>query len=374
MTKLYYHWINRPTAGEFRTGVSLHGHTSRSNENLAFLPGVIEGTMFLPSVMRWAEKHHRRKWHEEFDYSRGYWNSPVLPEQAYDLEAKQIADEGLEPLVSLTDHDAVAACAELRAKDRPVPTSLEWTAPYKTAVFHIGLHNIPQEHADGLLKALRDYTAKPDPATLRDILKHTHGMPDALIVLNHPLSDQGRIGFEIHVSMVDDFLSNFGDFIHALELNALQPWDMNRRVAAIGTRVRLPLISGGDRHGFEPNGAINLTNATTFADFAHEIRDKKSALLFMPQTKESLRYRYAENVRMIMDYYPNLGPQAAWFSRIFYQCPDGVVRTFGELVGRRYRALDITTLALGFFSSAVDQIVRPVAPIFSGSDKQKVIG
>ncbi len=43
------------------------------------------------------------------------------------------------------------------------------------------------------------------------------------------------------------------------------------------------LISGGDRHGVEPNANINLTNATSFTEFVHEIRrQKKSNVLFMP--------------------------------------------------------------------------------------------
>jgi len=38
------------------------------------------------------------------------------------------------------------------------------------------------------------------------------------------------------------------------------------------------LVSGGDRHGVEPNANINLTNATSFTEFVHEIRRKRRAI------------------------------------------------------------------------------------------------
>ena len=31
-------------------------------------------------------------------------------------------------------------------------------------------------------------------------------------------------------------------------------------------------VSGGDRHGTEPNAVLNLTNAGVFGEFAHEVR------------------------------------------------------------------------------------------------------
>ena len=52
------------------------------------------------------------------------------------------------------------------------------------------------------------------------------------------------------------------------------------------------LISGGDRHGVEPNANINLTNAASFTEFVHEIRrEKKSNLLFMPQYAQPWKHR-----------------------------------------------------------------------------------
>src|SRR5262249_48743184 len=66
----------------------------------------------------------------------------------------------------------------------------------------------------------------------------------------------------------------------------------NCRVQELADRYGLPVISGGDRHGCEPNAALNLTNAGTFAEFAEEIRkDAYSTIAFMPQYQTPLWYR-----------------------------------------------------------------------------------
>ena len=53
-----------------------------------------------------------------------------------------------------------------------------------------------------------------------------------------------------------------------------------------------PLISGGDRHGLEPNAIVNLTNAGSFSEFVAEVReDKISDVLFMNQCREPIRLR-----------------------------------------------------------------------------------
>ncbi len=373
MTRFFYHWKNRH-AGEFRTGISLHGHTSQSKEGLGFFPSAINNMLLVPSVIHWAEQRHKRKWKEEFNYHNGYWTSPVSPEAAYDLEAEQIEQLGLKAFVSLTDHDEIAACESLRTDHRAgpdIPVSLEWTVPYKTAVFHVGMHNLPPREAQACLKSFCEYTKHPTPNILNEILKKIADMPDSLIVLNHPLSDQGQIGHEIHASMVEDFLAHHHQVIHALEINALQPWEMNGRVSKIAKEIGLPMVAGGDRHGFEPNGAINLTNAASFKEFAYEIREhKNNSILFMPQSREPLAIRYAENVQTIMDYYPELGDRASWHDRVFYRCPDGITRSLTQMVGKRFYALDITDATLGVFGFTLDEIIKPIVPLLARSDKK----
>jgi len=52
---------------------------------------------------------------------------------------RQIANLGLRPLVSLTDHDNIDA--GLALEDEPI--SVEWTVPYERSIVHLGIHNLP---------------------------------------------------------------------------------------------------------------------------------------------------------------------------------------------------------------------------------------
>lgn len=351
-----------PLLERFSAGVSLHGHTWHSHENLAFLPATIGKVRILPRVLKWAEGRYERRWRQPFEYSQGYWTSPVSPAAAYALETRQIETRGLRPFVSLTDHDSIVAHGDLSPAYPSLPISFEWTAPYrKGAVFHIGVHNLPPRSAERIVASLRNYTAHPSPAALADNLAELHALTDVLIVLNHPLSDQGRIGFEVHEPLVREFLEEHGRFIHALETNALQPHGMNRRVEAIARGAELPVVSGGDRHGFEPNGALNLTNARTFAEFVREVReDKVSHVLYLPHYYRPLKLRYSENVRAVMGKYPALAGHVSWHDRVFYRCPDGVTRSISEMAGRRRGALGAMDVAVGALGVA-NQLARPLS-------------
>ena len=57
----------------------------------------------------------------------------------------------------------------------------------------------------------------------------------------------------------------------------------------------LPVVSGGDRHGCEPNAVLNLSAAATFADFVDEIRrERRSHVVLVPQYFDPLRHRLLE--------------------------------------------------------------------------------
>ena len=365
-TAFYYSWKDNTAWKQFPTGISLHGHTWYSHEGLSFLPATIANTYVLPRILRWAENRFYQKWQAPLDYSQGYWTSPVSPEQAYKLEADQILSFGLKPLVSITDHDSIEAQELLPS----TPISLEWTAPYNGAIFHIGVHNLPAEHKHRILASLQAYSKNPDPAVLGKILSELNALPDIITILNHPLSDQGRIGFEIHAEVVLEVLERYRHTIHALEVNALQSWDINRRVTTIAEEKGFPVIAGGDRHGFEPNGAINLTNASTFAEFAHEVRhDLQTAILFMPQCNRPLKLRYSENVQTVMAEYPELPGRVYWHDRVFFKCPDGVTRALSHMTksgGPVLGAMNFGVDALG----VMNLIARPITPLFGESDRE----
>jgi len=93
------------------------------------------------------------------------------------------------------------------------------------------------------------------------------------------------------------------------------------------------LISGGDRHGVEPNANINLTNASCFTEFVHEIRrEKKSHMLFMPQYAEPWKLRLLQSTIDAFRFYPEF-PQGSrtWDERVYHPDASGAVRPLSEL-------------------------------------------
>jgi hypothetical protein len=128
------------------------------------------------------------------------WTPPLAPDEAYRLEARQIANLGLQPIVSLTDHDDIESGLALRRT--PVapaaPVSFEWTVPFGPTFFHLGVHNLPPRKPAPVFADLHDYTARPEPARLPELLEMLHAHEDLLIVLNHPLWDEADIGAPAH--------------------------------------------------------------------------------------------------------------------------------------------------------------------------------
>ncbi|HEX4104014.1 MAG TPA: hypothetical protein VHZ04_00860 [Candidatus Paceibacterota bacterium] len=373
-TNFHYKWRRSSRREKFLTGVSLHGHTWHSKENLGFLPDFAEKVSPFARLLARAEASHEKKWGEGIDYRYAYWTSPISPEDAYLLEAKQVEKENLSPLVSLSDHDETAANEELiDIHKKNVPISLEWSVPYKKFIFHVGVHNLPRAKSASLLAEMRAFTAKPDGKVLADILARLHKIPEVLIVLNHPLTDQGRIGREIPVPVVDEFLAHYGKWMHALEVNALQSWETNRRVMVIAERIGLPLISGGDRHGLEPSGMINLTNARTFQEFVHEIRDeKKSDILLMPQSRKSLFVRYAGQISEIVDRYPALKGREFWHDRVFYTGKDGVTRSLTEMSAPDSPSLAAVNQYLKLLDLAMAGFVKPISPFLARTKESDI--
>ena len=83
----------------------------------------------------------------------------------------------------------------------------------------------------------------------------------------------------------------------------------------------------------EPNANINLTNATSFTEFVHEIRrEKKSDMLFMPQYAEPWKHRLLQSTIDAIRHYPEF-PQGSrtWDERVYHPDANGVVRPLSEL-------------------------------------------
>jgi hypothetical protein len=312
-------WKQPSLAGKYRTAVSLHSHTNQSKESLLFIPAFAEKW----PLLRWALKEQVKKSVRPVDFSQAYWTPPLPPKLAFELESNQIEiDLELMSLVSLTDHDSIGAPTALRQLPAPVqiPFAVEWSVPFEDAVFHLGIHNLPEKLAHLIMDDLAAYTRSPSAPRLLELLAALHEMPEVLIVFNHPLWDQYTLGQPTFLRNLDLFLQRHVQFFHALELNAMRSWSENKGVMELAAVWQRPLISGGDRHGCEPSGALNLTQATSFPEFINEIRrDHLSHIVFMPQYAEPLGIRFVQTViDTIRDYPEHPVGSRRWDERVFH--------------------------------------------------------
>jgi len=334
-SSISYLWRDKEAPKGFRTGVSLHSHTNQSRETLDFLANF--GNQFpvmrpmLSRLERRAEQMHGVR----VDYAASYWTPPMTPKLAFDLESRQIEKLDLASMVSLSDHDNIKAPMLLRTvpSARQIPVSVEWSAPYGSQSFHLGVHNLPSARATEWMATLEKFTSHAGDARLTEILVALHNEPNVLVVFNHPMWDLYLVGKEKHGFLVNEFLQKNGAYLHALELNGLRNWDENRTVRRLAEKWNMLLIAGGDRHGVEPNANINLTNASSFTEFVHEIRrEKKSNVLFMPQYAEPWKHRILQSTVDAIRHYPEF-PQGSrtWDERVYHPDSNGAIRPLSEL-------------------------------------------
>ncbi|MBY0506931.1 MAG: hypothetical protein K2X03_23640 [Bryobacteraceae bacterium] len=319
----------------------MHGHTLHSQESLGFIPQICSPLPLVGHLIeRQASRYRELNSGAQLDFNQAWWTPPLAPALAYELERRAI-EQSLDraALVSLTDHDTIAGPMQLRVLQpyKRVPVSVEWTVPFGGTFFHLGIHQMPAAVASEWMRAMEAFTQKPGAeGELSDLLAWFHASPQTLIVFNHPLWDEKGVGLERHWFALGRLLGECGRFFHALELNGLRPWAENRRVADLARGLGYPVISGGDRHGREPNACLNLTNATSFDQFVAEVRDGVSEVLFMPQYNHGHTYRILGNIADVLSEDPGhaLGWRR-WSDRVFYRKPDGVVKSLRELWGER---------------------------------------
>ncbi len=339
-----YLWREPKAAAGFAAGVSLHSHTNQSRETLDFIAELSTDWCVLQPLMRWLERRSLKYSGIRPDYARSFWTPPLTPRLAFDLERLQIEEKlQLPAMVSLTDHDDIQAPLLLRSLSsaRQIPVSVEWTVPFGLAgtpsAFHLGIHNLPSATGADWMRRMEQFTAIPQaerPAgLLREMLAELDELPGVLIVFNHPLWDLYRIGREKHSFLVNDFLAVYGQYVHAIELNGLRNWDENREVTRLARQWNQILISGGDRHGVEPNANLNLTRATSFTGFVEEVRrERRSHVLFMPQYAEPWKHRILNSTLAAIRDYPEF-PEGSkrWDERVYHPDAEGKVRPLSEL-------------------------------------------
>ncbi len=332
--KISANWKEPLAANPYPTGVSLHSHTSCSEESLHFIHAL--GTA-LPGVKALTRRYERlcRERHDiVLDFDRANWRPPLQPRMAYQVEARQIERLGLLPLVSITDHDTMEGSLLLRTlpMSRHIPMSVEWSVDFGKTVFHLGIHNLPSAQGAQWMERFQALTAAPDDRQLLVMLRELHKERQVLTVLNHPLWDLHARG-ALHRAELKRFLREAGPCVHALELNGLRHARENREVARLARETGYLLISGGDRHGLEPNANINLTSAANFTEFVEEIRvDRFSHVHFMEQYQGRWEQRILQSTLNAVTDFPQFMPGwQRWDERAFHPDAQGVMRSFREL-------------------------------------------
>jgi hypothetical protein len=353
-TSISYLWREPKAAEGFKSAVSLHSHTNQSKETLDFIAEMSQDFPILQPIMRWAEDRSAQKTGIRPQYAKSYWTPPLTPALAFDLEEKQIENSlQLPGMVSITDHDDINAPMLLRSlpSARHIPVSLEWTVPFGPTAFHLGVHNLPSATGVAWQQRMAEFTALPheirDPKLLTQMLAELDEIPGVLLIFNHPLWDLYRVGADRHGCSVNEFLAVNGQYIHALELNGLRTWKENSAVNVLAGKWNQIVISGGDRHGIEPNANVNLTHAETFTDFVHEVRrERKSHTLFMPQYREPWKHRILQGTLDAIRDYPHF-PEGSrtWDERVYHPDSNGVIRPLSTL-WKDDKVPDVVTLAM----------------------------
>jgi hypothetical protein len=290
-------YVERVDWSGFAAAVSLHAHTFHSREVMSDIPAYITRIPILGARFESAVDR-RRGTDFAVDFSKGWWHPPISPRALFDSEAAQIDERfGLRSIVSLTDHDDIAGGLELQRWFAPerAPVSFEWTVPFRTGYFHLGVHGLPLPAASEWYTRLASFTAGTSRETLTDILQALIAA-GVLVVFNHPLWDLAAVGEEAHVGALRAFLEDYQRLLHAVEINGYRSWRENGGVRRLSVERGMPLISGGDRHALAPNAVLNLTHATTFAEFAAEVREGVSHVVIMPEYDEHLAARVLASV------------------------------------------------------------------------------
>jgi hypothetical protein len=332
-------WRDRRACKAFRTGVSLHSHTLHSHEYLTFIPRYLKAIPLLAWLVRREARRQGAPAIPHTAFARAWWTPPLSAQAAWRLEKSNIEDGlGRRALVSITDHDSIDAAGALHTLEecRRTPVSLEWTAPYCGASFHLGMHNLPPTRARALVRSMHEYTAGGSEELLRGILEEVSADPATLIVLNHPLWDEEGVSADVHRVALGRLLGLYRRSIHALELNADRPWHENRTTMELAEANGLAVVSGGDRHGCDASPVVNLTDAEDFSEFAQEVRSGRSVIALLPRFRESRKLRLFETAFDILRDHPghSLG-WVRWSDRVFYKRDDGTVCSLSTLWGRR---------------------------------------
>lgn len=341
-----------------RTAISLHSHTQHSKESLEFLPDQVKRIPVLGAVVALKLRRYEQRSGNQVDFRRAHWTPPISPAALLESEQEQIDRElGMAAVVSITDHDTIAAGLSLQqgSSTASIPISVEWSVPFSGDTLHLGVHHLPADEAPAIMAEMVRFTSRPSAHSLCELLEMLDGLPETLLVLNHPCWDVFRIGDAEHRARVLEFLSQCGDWIRALEINGLRSCRENRAVLSLAEKFDVPAVAGGDRHGRRPNTVLILTGAESWGEFVAEIRDDgQSKVIVLPSYEVPLALRQLEVVADALRYYGEETEDRRFFTD----------RTFVDLPGFSCHPLSF------YWDRGVPLWLRPVlaAIVFTGRD------
>jgi hypothetical protein len=307
-----------------RTVVSLHSHSDRSQEKLEFVPAIARRLPIVASFFERGLAAYERAHNRPLDFSCAYWRPPLTPAEVVTSECEQIERRfDLPALVSLTDHDTIDGPRQLRAERHDVPLSFEWSVPFAGTVFHLGVHALPPHRVDEMERELSAYTAGAR-AGLDELLDWIGEHPQTFVVLNHPYWDLQGVGGRRHDSTLLHFLRLHRQRIHALELNGYRSWSENRRVLPLAEGFGIPVVGGGDRHGFCPNSIVSMTRAGGLEEFAHELRaGRPTVCMIFPEYEAPYATRVLQTAAGVLRDASHAHGRKTWRNRVFLQVDGG---------------------------------------------------
>jgi predicted metal-dependent phosphoesterase TrpH len=292
-------------AREFGWAVSLHNHSHHSIEKMGFLNEVVK-LGFMRPFCGTLQAAFGLAGIVDLNYADIYYRSPLTVEEVFQTECSSAAALGFKGVhLGITDHDEVAGSIELLRIHPELaarnPLGEEISIYFDDYLFHLGVTGMP---AAGIEQLHIDLQLAARERRLDDLFEMLRSS-GALVVFNHPLvpwgEDRGR------TIPAEALLSRYGWAIHALEYNGMRSREENDRVLQLAMHVGKPVVGGGDSHLLLASSVLSLTHATSFHEFAEEVKEGRSVSLVLPTFSAPLSWKIFLRVLYFIAHYRRIG-------------------------------------------------------------------
>jgi hypothetical protein len=292
-------------AREFACAVSPHNHSDHSIENMSFLNEVVK-LRFMRPFRGLLQDAFGLAGIADLDYADIYYRSPLTAEDVLLAESASAAAFGFAGVhLGITDHDEVAGSIELlRAHPEQVasnPLGEEISIYFDDYLFHIGVTGMPTKGIEQLHSTLQLAAKERRLDDLFEMLSAS----GSLVIFNHPLVPWGKDpGRKIPAEAL---LSRYGWAIHALEYNGMRSKKENDSVLQLARQVGKPVVGGGDSHLLLASSVLSLTQATSFQEFAEEVKEGRAVSLILPTFFAPLSWKIFLRVLYFIAHYRRIG-------------------------------------------------------------------